>query len=233
MTDSDEIEILRSGRGFRALSHPIYKRVNETVVGYEFLSRGPLGPLEIPDKFFRISMQHSILADVDMHCLKRCVAAAQERNRNLSFHVNLYPSTLLETPPDVLLSIFPPDVRDWKFCIEMVEDQQVSDMERLSANLIKLKKAGIKLAIDDVGFGASMLESLIVLEPDILKIDRRYVTGVTGDTRRERYLLRLIKVARALGADLVAEGIETRADLELMLEVGVEYGQGFLWGPPS
>lgn len=232
MTDSQDIEILRSGRGFRALSHPIHRLSDETIVGYEMLSRGPSGPLETPEVFFRMSIERNLLTEVDLHCLKRSIAAAQLISPELSFHVNLYPSTIIETPPDELLKMFPQNVRDWKFCIEIVEDQHIGDIDRLCSNVLKFKKAGIKLAIDDVGFGASMLESLIVLEPDICKIDRRYVTGVAGDPRRERHLLRLIKVARALGAQLVAEGIETRADLELMLEVDVEYGQGFLWGPP-
>jgi EAL domain-containing protein (putative c-di-GMP-specific phosphodiesterase class I) len=233
LTDSETARTLRSGKGFRALSHPIYRLNDEKIVGYEMLSRGPAGPLEIPEIFFRVSMENKVLTEVDLHCMQRCIESASTMDSELWFHVNLYPSTVAETSPEKLLGFFPKDVKNWKFCIEIVEDQQVSDMEKLASTTSKLKKAGVKLAIDDVGFGASTLESLIVLEPDILKIDRRYVSGVAGDTRRERYLLRLIKVARALGAELVAEGIETRADLELMLEVGVEYGQGYLWGPPS
>jgi len=197
------------------------------------LSRGPKGPLENPEVLFKVAMEHNILAEVDLHCMQRCITAAQELSSDLWFHVNVYPSTAKDTSPDRLLGMFPENVSEWQFCIEIVEDQLIGDMNLLAANLMRLRKSGIKVAIDDVGFGASTMESLIVLEPDILKIDRRYVSGVAGDMQRERYLLRLIKVARALGAELVAEGIENRADLELMLEVGVEYGQGFLWGPPS
>ncbi len=233
MTEPDVTEILLSGRGFRALSHPIHRLSDEAVIGYEMLTRGPKGPFEIPEVLFKTSLEHGILTQVDLHCMKRCITAAKTMDPSLSFHVNLYPSTILSTPPETLLKLFPRNTDKWKFCVEIVEDEHISDMDRLREQLAKLRKAGVQLAIDDVGFGASTLESLIVLEPDILKIDRRYVSKVAGDSRRERYLLRLIKVARALGAELVAEGIETRTDLELMMEVGVEYGQGFLWGPPK
>ncbi len=233
MTEPDVRDILISGRGFRALSHPIHRLSDESITGYEMLTRGPTGPYEIPEVLFKVSMEHDILAEVDLHCAKRSIEAAKTMDSSLSFHVNLYPSTILATAPEKLLELFPGDTEKWKFCVEIVEDQHISDMDKLREQLTKLRKAGIQLAIDDVGFGASTLESLIVLEPDILKIDRRYVSKVAGDSRRERYLLRLIKVARALGAELVAEGIETRTDLELMMEVGVEYGQGFLWGPPK
>ncbi len=197
------------------------------------LSRGPDGPLEAPEAFFSASVAHEILCQVDLHCVARCIATARSMSPDLWFHVNFFPSTIIETPVETVLQLFPPDVKKWNFCIEIVEDQIISDMDYLCGNLWKLRKAGLKLAIDDVGFGASTLESLIVLEPDILKIDRRYVSGVAGNSPKERHLLRLIKVARALGAELVAEGVESRDDLELMLEVGVEYGQGFLWGKPS
>ena len=77
------------------------------------------------------------------------------------------------------------------------------------------------------------MESLIILEPDIVKIDRKYVSGIADEPVKARLLGRLVNVVNALGAELVAEGIERREELELLLEVGVEYGQGWYWGKPA
>lgn len=96
-----------------------------------------------------------------------------------------------------------------------------------------LKEHGIAVAIDDVGFGRSSLESLIILEPDIVKIDRKYVTGIAAEPAKARLLKRLVKVVDALGAELIAEGIEEKEELEMLLEVGVDYGQGWYWGKPA
>ena len=75
------------------------------------------------------------------------------------------------------------------------------------------------------------MESLIILEPDIVKIDRKYVHGVSKNSQTEEHLKRLVAVADALGAESVAEGIESKSDLKRLLKAGVQYGQGALWGP--
>jgi EAL domain-containing protein (putative c-di-GMP-specific phosphodiesterase class I) len=93
-----------------------------------------------------------------------------------------------------------------------------------------LKQAGILVAIDDVGFGRSSLETLILLEPDLVKVDRKYVSGISVEPSKARLLRRLANVAKSLGAEIVAEGIEDRNDLPLLKEMGINYGQGFLWG---
>src|SRR6202030_1792064 len=93
-------------------------------------------------------------------------------------------------------------------------------------HVFALKEHGILVAIDDVGFGRSSLESLILLEPDIVKIDRKYVSGIAADPAKARLLKRLVKVVTALGSELIAEGIERKEELELLLEVGVTLGQG-------
>ena len=89
------------------------------------------------------------------------------------------------------------------------------------------------MAIDDVGFGRSCLESLIVLQPDVIKIDKRLVINISHDKSQKEMLRRLLAVVESLHTKIIAEGIETREDLETLKELGVPYGQGFLWGQPA
>jgi EAL domain-containing protein (putative c-di-GMP-specific phosphodiesterase class I) len=132
-----------------------------------------------------------------------------------------------------LISLLPEGVRPENLCIEISEQQFIGDPTYLRDHVLALKKEGIQVAIDDVGFGRSSLESLIILEPDIVKIDRKYVSGVADEPAKARLLKRLVKVVQALGAELVAEGIEQREELEMLVELGVRYGQGWYWGKPS
>jgi len=83
-----------------------------------------------------------------------------------------------------------------------------------------------------MGFGRSSLESLIILEPDLIKIDRAYVNGISQDKAKRRSLERMMKILNSLNAQHIAEGIETREDLEVLQKMGVAYGQGYLWGKP-
>ena len=89
------------------------------------------------------------------------------------------------------------------------------------------------IAIDDVGFGSSCLESLVLLEPDILKVDKRCVIGIDTEPARVEHLRRYIRIARSLGCQIVAEGIETARELAVVRSLGIEYGQGYLWGKPA
>jgi hypothetical protein len=77
------------------------------------------------------------------------------------------------------------------------------------------------------------LEGLVVLEPEIVKIDRRYVNGLAQDTSRRRIFRRLMQVAESLNATVIAEGLEDPEDVQALLDLGVQYAQGYLLGRPT
>jgi len=226
-------ERLRNGEGIRAVCQPILRLEDESVDGYELLARGPAGPFESPMDFLRVAFEENILQLVDRHCLKACVEAAGVIDEGVRYHVNLFPATLLETPPEALLATFPAPAAGGRYCVEVSEQQILGDPSHLSEPVRALRDSGIGIAIDDVGFGRSCLESLVLLEPDIVKIDRKYVGGVSQDRGKARSLKRLLSVAEGLGAEAVAEGIEIREDLDELKRLGIKYGQGFLWGRPA
>lgn len=231
-------EKLRRGDCFRAVSMPILHLPDEKLVGYEILSRGPKGAFEMPDDLFRVSVEYNLLTIVDLRCLKTCLSAsADDKFENKArVHVNLFPSTIIDTPIDRLMTLFPEETNgteDQKYCVEISEQQFIGDPTYLRDHVQELTKNNVLVAIDDVGFGRSSLESLIILEPDIVKIDRKYVSGIAQEPTKERLLRRLVKVVNALGSELIAEGIECREELELLLDMGVVYGQGWFWGKPS
>jgi EAL domain-containing protein (putative c-di-GMP-specific phosphodiesterase class I) len=224
---------LRLGKRLRVVKQPILALGDERVVGYELLSRLDLPHLELPEDFFRISMEASILTLVDHECLRRCVAASASLPPGTARHVNLFPSTLVDVPAEHLLAALgaggvPPGTT----CVEVSEQQIVGEPSYLVGPVAALRQAGVRFAIDDLGFGSSSIESLVLLEPDVVKIDRRFVRGIAKRRRQAGALERLLRVATSLGASVVAEGIETREDLKRLRELGVGYGQGFLWGPP-
>ncbi len=235
---SELMDKLRHGDCFKAVSMPIFDLRDLSVVGYELLSRGPAGPFEMPDDLFRVSVEYNLLTAVDLRCLRTCVQALSEskfkdRANRIRYHVNLFPSTIIDTPIERLMQIFSPDIKPERFCVEISEQQFIGDPTYLKDHVMALRERGLLVAIDDVGFGRSSLESLIILEPDIVKIDRKYVSGIATDEAKAYSLKRLIKVVNALGAELIAEGIEMEEEVQILIDLGVNYGQGWLWGKPS
>ncbi|HEX3749803.1 MAG TPA: EAL domain-containing protein [Streptosporangiaceae bacterium] len=106
------------------------------------------------------------------------------------------------------------------------------DDERLHADLAELKSIGVKLAIDDFGTGYSSLSYLRELPIDVLKIDKSFVDGIAVSDQRLALIEGIIGIARTLHLDVIAEGIETEVQRDLLVSMGCQYGQGYLLAMP-
>ncbi|HPF69887.1 MAG TPA: bifunctional diguanylate cyclase/phosphodiesterase [Candidatus Krumholzibacteria bacterium] len=230
--DADTLRALLRGENIRVAAQPIVNRADGRIVSREMLVRGPAGPLERPDDLFRFCQEKDILVPVDLRCLTRCAEAARSSG-DARYHVNIMPATLLQTPAAELERVLRVHPDYGHCCLEISEQQLLGDPTVLVPRVRELQAAGIRIAIDDVGFGNSCLEGLIVLQPQIMKIDKRMVRGLAQDAELRRALNRLLMVADVLGAEVVAEGIESGDDYDVLLDLGVRFGQGYLFGQPK
>ncbi len=226
------LEGLVRGENLRVVAHPIHDMTDEAIVGYELLSRGPTGIFESPVDFFRLCEGPKDRTTIDLQCFKNCIERSRMMEDGTRFHLNLLPSTLIDTAPERLIELFEGESALHRFCIEISEQQFIGDPSYLMHHVEGLKRRGAQVAIDDVGFGRSSLESLILLQPDMIKIDRALIHGVDDDPARRRSLQRLLKVASSLEALTVAEGIETQEELDVLKNMQIRYGQGFVWERP-
>jgi diguanylate cyclase (GGDEF)-like protein/PAS domain S-box-containing protein len=231
-TISRILAALNKGEGFWAVAQPIVKLNEKQVIGYEFLSRMSFPGFEMPNDFFRICQEGNILTLVDHQCLKTCAQSSATIPYQMRKHFNLFPSTLINIPVQHLLEELPVSRGAGTCCIEISEQQIIGDPSYLIEAVKILKQAGVLIAVDDVGFGYSCLESLIMLEPDVIKLDKRCVQGIARDSSHAHSLIRLLKMANILGAEVMGEGIELAEDLEALKDLGVLYGQGYLLGRP-
>ncbi len=226
------LKALHSGSHHHVVVLPVFDLSDYTKVGYELLSRMSIKGFEVADDFFRFCLEHNILTLVDHRCFEACLAAGTIFPLEMRRHVNLFPSTLINIPVEHLIKALPANSLTRSHCVEISEQQIIGDPSYLIKPVMALKEAGILVAIDDVGFGRSCLESLVLLEPDVIKIDKKCVMGIARDESRAYALKRILKVANSLGTEVIAEGIETQEDLDLVKQLGVKFGQGFLWGKP-
>lgn len=216
-----------------AASQPIVNLDDGRIVSREMLVRGPEGPLRRPDNLFRFCQENDILAAVDLRCLRLCAGHARALGPRTDYHINIMPATLLQTGTDELLRALTDGRQDVTCCLEISEQQLLGDPSVLVPRVRELQKAGVRIAIDDVGFGNSCLEGLIMLHPQVIKVDKRLVRGLAVDPEMRRALVRLLRVADVLEAEVVAEGIETTDDFQVLVDMGVRFGQGYLFGRPA
>jgi diguanylate cyclase (GGDEF)-like protein len=231
--DSIEMALLSvcNGQALSVFSQPIVRLNDQAQVGMEFLIRGPKGVLERPEELFARSLQKGILTSVDLQCFQKCVEVSNRRDGEIS-HINLCWPTLAQTDAEELLSMLPANRSLDSYCVGFSAQQIVGDPYKQVPYLAALRKGGLRVALDEVNFGGSSLEALMVLHPDIIKIDKTIVTGGTHDSHKMRALERLIRAAKALDIEPFVVGVESAAEVEALRKMGVRYGQGFLWGKP-
>ena len=232
-SESDILTTLRTPEAFRAVKQEIMNLQERTPVGYEFLIRLNHEVYSTPNHFFRIALENNILTKVDLLSLRACLRSAKSLPEGGWFHFNLFPTTLVEIPAEQLLEELMEGRGAGTPCIEINEQQIIGEPTYLIDVIEALKKRGVCIALDDVGFGHSCLESLIILEPQIVKIDRKYVNRITDGPSGLRPLQRMLKVVENIGAEVIAEGIETEEQYKILKDLGVQYGQGYLFGMPK
>jgi diguanylate cyclase (GGDEF)-like protein len=113
--------------------------------------------------------------------------------------------------------------------VEITEDA-ILDPKKVERPIKGLRTAGFAIAVDDFGMGHSSLAHLISLRIDRLKIDRHFVTGISGTPHNQALVAAMVSVGRALDMELVLEGVETSADAETLRALGCRMGQGWLYG---
>jgi diguanylate cyclase (GGDEF)-like protein len=233
MNDGHDIAaILCDARRLRVASQSIVRMSDCAVIGNELLVRGPRGELEQPSVLFALASSSNSLITFDLNCLRASMAARAHLVKKTRCHVNIHPQTLIGVSLATLFDIIGRPLYPHELCVEVSEQQLVGSPMRLRDCRIALRSRGIDVALDDVGFGHSSLEALIVLEPDIVKIDRRFVHGVSNDAGRSRDLKRLAGVLQGLGAEVIAEGVESRSEVDALIQIGIESGQGYFWDKP-
>jgi EAL domain-containing protein (putative c-di-GMP-specific phosphodiesterase class I) len=120
-----------------------------------------------------------------------------------------------------------------RIVLEVTERQEVGDYAPLAAALAPLRRAGLRIAVDDAGAGFASMRHILQLKPDLIKLDREIIAGIDGDPAQRALGAAMVGFACEIGAVLVAEGIETEAELAAVTKLGMTAAQGYLLGRPS
>lgn len=117
--------------------------------------------------------------------------------------------------------------------IEVTESGHITDLDSLNALLQDIRARGFKVCLDDFGAGLSGFQYLKRLEVDYVKIDGSYVRGAIADPKSRAFLHAMATLCQDLGVKTIGEWVETEAEAAFLADIGVDYGQGFLFGKPS
>jgi diguanylate cyclase (GGDEF)-like protein len=219
------------------LFQPILDGATREAIGYEALTRGPKGSeLESPLALIAAAARAGMSVDLERACISSALGCFRQLRLKGRLFLNVLPQTLLDWLDfadwlaDQLASVRldPHDV-----VIELTEHGLSEDETMLAAAVAPLRAIGCDIAIDDLGAGSSGLKTWSAIRPDYVKVDRYFVAGVEKDAVRSEILRSVVDMGRVTGCRIIAEGIENREQFALVLELGVDYVQGYLLGHPQ
>jgi EAL domain-containing protein (putative c-di-GMP-specific phosphodiesterase class I) len=207
---------------------PIVSLASGTPVGAECLARFADARQRGPDKWFDEADEIGRGIDLELLAIRRALATVSAGPSEGYISVNASPATIVSGQLERLFA----DCRRDRLVLEVTEHHQVSDFGQLSAALQRLSR-NARIAIDDVGAGYAGLRHLVDLGPDLLKLDMSLTRDVHRDPARRALTGAMVGFAAEIGARLVAEGIECAEEQAVLASLGVDYGQGYLFGKPA
>jgi EAL domain-containing protein (putative c-di-GMP-specific phosphodiesterase class I) len=204
--------------------------------GFEALVRWPVGAETwSPAQFLPVAEESGLIVPIGAWVLREALRQlAGWRDDTLGMAVNVSALQLVGTDfYDVTMeALAESGVTPDRLTLEITEQAAIQDLGRTASRLDSLRSEGIHVAIDDFGTGFSSLQYLSRLPVDILKIDRKFVWGLGQQAEDDVLVRSMLGLAAELGLEVIAEGVETHRQAELLLEYGCRLAQGFLFSPP-
>ena len=208
---------------------PIVDLLDGSISGYEALARFATKPAMAPNRWFEAADRVDLGDRLEALAMAKAFERVGELPPGSRMSVNVSAGHLTSAEVRGVLASF--DLS--RVVIELTEYEREIDMDAVTGSLAALRDRGAKIALDDVGSGYSGLERVVRIGPDRIKLDRSLVAGLDRHRSQQAMVAATVSYAHRVGAEIVAEGIETIEELAVLRELGADLGQGYLLARPA
>ncbi|MCB0272121.1 MAG: EAL domain-containing protein [Bdellovibrionales bacterium] len=221
----------------KTLYQPIIDIKNQNIFAFEALSRGPKNSeIEAPIILFTLAEEIGLLYDLDRLCRRRAIVNAKGKPAGKKLFVNTLPNLIFD--PEFGAKAFVEFLGENNIPIgdvvfEITERNAIEQFGKFKKALKYYIDAGIEIAIDDVGAGYSSLEAIVEIKPTFVKIDASVIRGLHESEIKRQMLKALIMLSKSIDAKIVAEGVENKKDLEVLVDYQIDYAQGYYFARPA
>ncbi len=224
-------------RRLSALFQPIVDLKSGEFLGFEGLIRGPAdSPLHSPINLFGAAEQQGLQLELEMLSRQTVLEAFAKLNLPGNLFLNVSPEAM--THPSfkngqTLAFLQQLGIDPGRVIIEITENQPTFDFGAMRDALLHYRGMGFKIAIDDLGEGFASLRLWSELRPEYIKVDMHFVQGVDRDPIKLQFLKSIQNIAESSGSQVIAEGVETEAELRVVKDIGIALGQGYFIARPT
>ena len=220
------IRTIISTRAFRSVFQPIIDMATEEVLGYEALTRFSDGTR--PDRVFQAAAAVGVGLELEVATIDMALDVMKPLPADCFLDINVSPDLVMARKG--LRALLRRSTA--RVVLEVTEHVDVQDYAGLRAAIKTLGK-DVRFAVDDAGAGFASMRHILELAPSHVKLDRGLVARIDTDPARQALVAGLVHFAEAIDVMLIAEGVETRAECQTLIRLGVRVGQGFLFGRPA
>lgn len=225
----DAIEDILHTSGFEIALQPILRLQDHQTAGYEALCRFSPRPYRPPNVWFDDAAEVGLQSSLEITVIEMALLNLPQLPAGCYLAVNSSPATLASGRIADVLDGFDGS----RVIVEITEHDAIDDLDVLLMEIDRLRELGVRIAVDDAGAGYSGLQQIVRIRPDVIKLDMSLTQDVDKDLARRSLASAMVKFARDTNAHVVAEGIETEAELRTLRKIGVEMGQGYHLGRPA
>lgn len=233
----ETIPLIINNKLISTVFQPIYNIQHKTIIGYEALTRGPKNShLYSPEALFQAAEQCDLLSELELLCREKAITRFVELKLSGKLFLNICLNVMLNKDHpygETIKLVEKSGLSAQQVVIEISEKSPFPDSDILLKALNKYRQFGFDIAIDDVGAGYSGLKQWSYLRPNIVKIDRYFIDQCDQDIMKQKFLKILFELGTISNADIIAEGIETKGEFELLRSLGMVYAQGYYLARPS
>mgnify|MGYP005994397189 CR=1 FL=1 len=237
LTSKRLLESLIVNHELNIVFQPIFNSSKNTIWGYEALTRLPeQHPISSPTVLFALAEKCGYLSQIELYCRKLAIQRFSELKLEGLLFLNVSPLTIAQKshPHGETLNLLKQNgLTPEQVVIEVTEQYEAEDPSLLKESLEYYRNSGFSIAIDDLGTGHSGLKQWAEIQPDIVKIDRYFISGCPSNVVKRELLRTIFELGKTTGAAIIAEGIEEFEEYELLNSLGMVYAQGYLLAKPQ
>ncbi len=214
---------------------PIIQLPGKEVRAYEALIRGPPGTdWASPAMLFNLAGRANLVAELDRACIQCAMTSADDLPDGTLLFANVLPALINDSGFRAgMIRGTGSHLNPSRIVLEVNEGVAVRSYDILSKGIAELRANGIRVAVDDLGAGHTNLDQVLRLEPDFLKLDSSLIRDVHQSPRKQALIESVVTMGKAVGATVIAEGIEESKERDTLVSLGVAWGQGFLFAKPQ
>ena len=222
-------EQLLAEERFRIVYQPIVRLSDSRTVGFEALTRFTDDPSRSPDVRFREAAEVGMQDRLEAAVVRKALRSFALLPGATYVSLNASPQTILSGALVDTLSQYPSS----RLVLEITEHVSVDDYASIARAFEPLRRRGLRIAVDDAGAGYASFRHILKLQPDLIKLDTSLIRQIDTDRQCRALAAAIVRFGEEAGSSVVAEGVETQAELDVLRGLGVGHAQGYLLGRPA